>query len=284
MADAMYRKILAAVNEYSNSELAARYAISLAQACQAKLTLIFVAAQGMDLAVIRQAEAALERLFLEAAAKNLEVESIIKRGEACQQISAVVREKEIHLAFSATRHEDVSRRYFTRTVARKLMLHLPCSVALVRVVHPGQIFSQNILVPYRGRPAHPEEKAFFVGKLAEAFGAAVTLFHAPEPLSRFFADLRRGKPPKPEKPIFHEIDRFLGFLEQYRISPQQRLGHGPAGRAITLEAALQRHDLIIMGASERGLWESLISGNPVEEVLRETPCNLIILLARLKHP
>ncbi|MDI6853093.1 MAG: universal stress protein [Deltaproteobacteria bacterium] len=280
----MYRRILAAVNEYSNSELAARYAISLAHACQAKLTLIFVAAQGMDLTLIRQAEAALERLFLEAAAKNLEVESIIKRGEALPHISAVVRENEIDLAFSATRHEDVSRRYFTRTVARKLMLNLPCSVALVRVVHPGQLFPQNILVPFRGRPPHLEEKAFFVGKLAEAFSAAVTLFHAPEPISRFFADLRRGKPPAPEKHIPHEIDRFLNYLEKFRISPQHRLGLGPAGRAITLEAALQRHDLIIMGASERGLWESLISRDPVEEVLRETPCNLIILLPRLKRP
>jgi nucleotide-binding universal stress UspA family protein len=280
----MYRKILAAVNEYSNSELAARYAISLAQACQAKLTLIFVAAKGMDLGLMRQAEAALERLFLEAAAKSLEVESIVKKGEPWRQISAVVREHGINLAFSATRHEDVSRRYFTQTVARKLMLYLPCSVALVRVVHPGQIFPQNILVPYRGRPAHPEEKAFFVGKLAEAFGAAVTLFHAPEPISRFFADLRRGKPPEPEKHISREVDRFFDYLKQHRISPQKRLGHGPAGRAITVEAALKRHDLIIMGASERGLWESLVSGNPVEEVLRETPCNLIILLPRLKRP
>jgi nucleotide-binding universal stress UspA family protein len=32
-----------------------------------------------------------------------------------------------------------------------------------------------------------------------------------------------------------------------------------------------------MGASERSLLKSIIRGNPVEEVLRETPCNLIIL-------
>jgi nucleotide-binding universal stress UspA family protein len=278
----MYRKILAAVNEYNNSELAARYAIYLAQACRAKLTLVFVASKGMDLGVIRQAEAALERLFLEAGAKHLDVESIIKRGDPYRHISSVVREQEIDLAFSATRREDVSRRYFVRTVARELMLKLPCSVALVRLVHPGRISPRKILVPYRGRPAHPEEKAFFVGKLAEAFGASVTLFHAPETISKFFADLRRGKPPGPGKQISHEIDRFISYLEQYRISPQKRLGYGPSSRAITVEAALQRHDLIIMGASERGLWESLIGGNPVEEVLRETPCNLIILLPRPK--
>jgi nucleotide-binding universal stress UspA family protein len=73
-------------------------------------------------------------------------------------------------------------------------------------------------------------------------------------------------------------------LESQQVSPERRFGQGPPGRAITVEAALQRNDLIIMGASERGLWESLISGNPVEEVLRETPCNLIILMPRLKRP
>ena len=55
-----------------------------------------------------------------------------------------------------------------------------------------------------------------------------------------------------------------------------------AASAITIEAAAEKNDLIIMGASERGLLESLVSGDPVEEVLRETPANLIILLPRLK--
>jgi nucleotide-binding universal stress UspA family protein len=39
----MYRNILAAVNEHSNSEVAARYAIHLAKAAGAGLTLMFVA-------------------------------------------------------------------------------------------------------------------------------------------------------------------------------------------------------------------------------------------------
>ena len=279
----MYRSILAAVNEYSNSEVAARYAVRLAQACQAKLSLIFVAEPGANRGLIRQAEAALERLFLEASAGGVEVESIIKTGDPYRRILALVREKDINLFFSATRREDVSRRYFLRTLARKLMLHLPCSVALVRVVHPGRISPKKILVPFRGRPSHPEEKAFFVGKLAEAFGAAVTLFHAPESLTRFFHGLTRVERPEMERHIAQDIERFITCLEGQHISPERRLGHGPPARAITVEAALQRNDLIIMGASERGLFESLISGNPVEEVLRETPCNLIIFLPRLQR-
>jgi nucleotide-binding universal stress UspA family protein len=280
----MYRSILAAVNEYSNSEAAARYAVRLAQACQAKLSLVFVAETGINRSLIRQAETILERLFLEASAKDLEVESIIKRGDPYRQIMALVREKEINLVFSATRREDVSRRYFLRTLARKLMLHLPCSVALVRVVHPGRISPKKILVPFRGRLSHPQEKAFFIGKLAEAFDAAVTLFHIPESMPGFFQGSTRLESPEKERHFIADIERFISHLESQQVSPERRFGQGPPGRAITVEAALQRNDLIIMGASERGLWESLISGNPVEEVLRETPCNLIILMPRLKRP
>jgi nucleotide-binding universal stress UspA family protein len=279
----MYRSILAAVNEYSNSEVAARYAIRLAQVCQAKLSLVFVADAGANRGLIRQAEAALERLFLMASAKDVEVESIIKRGDPYRQIMDLVREKEIHLVFSATRREDVSRRFFLRTLAKRLMLHLPCSVALVRVVHPGRISPKKILVPFRGRPSHPDEKAYFVGKLAEAFGAAVTLFHAPESLARFFHGTTQLARPEMEERIPQDVEQFITYLEGHHVSPERRFGQGPPGRAITVEAALQRNDLIVMGASERGLWESLISGNPVEEVLRETPCNLIILLPRLKR-
>lgn len=276
----MYDIILAAVNEYSNSEAAARYAIGLAQSCEARLVLIFVAAEGADLESLRRAEAALERLFLEASAKNVDVESVIKKGDPFHQISVAVREKGVDLAFSATRREDVSRRYFAQTLARRLMLGLPCSVALVRVVHPGRIYPQKILVPFRGRPAHSKEKAFFVGKLAEAFGAQVSVFHAPESLVRFFHGVRRLSRVEMEKEVPKEIDRFMGYLEEYRLSPEKRLGLGRAGRAITIEAALGHNDLIIMGASQRSLLESVLGGNPVEEVLGETPCNLIILLTR----
>jgi len=279
----VYHKILAAVNEYSNSEVAARYAVALAQVCKAHLTLMFVAPAGLEVNLIRKAEAALERLFLEAGGKKVSVESLIRSGDPFRQINAVVREQHIDLAFAATRREDLSRRYFLQTLARRLILHLPCSVALVRVVHPGRIHPQQILVPYRGRSPHPEEKAFFVGKLAQAFEAAVTLFHAPEATYGIFQG--RSQPSlEPEKGVSPDIDRFMRELRQYCPSSDQRLGRGPAARAITLEAAARRNDLIIMGASERGLWESLVSGNPVEQVLRETPCNLIVFLPRGKRP
>ncbi len=280
----MYGNILAAVNEHSNSEVAARYAIHLAKACKSELTLMFVAGAQVGLEVIRQAESALERLFLEAGARQVQVETLIQKGDPFRQISTVVREKAIDLVFSATRREDVQRRYFVKTISRQLMLRLACSVALVRVVHPGKIFPQNILVPFRGRQSLQDEKAFFVSRLAVAFGAKVTLFHTPESVAGFFRDTIPIPPRGPRPPLPPEIEQFKHILEELSIPAEERLGFGPPGRAITEAAASHHDDLIIMGASERGLWESLVGGNPMEQVLRETLCNLIILLPRRPRP
>jgi len=45
---------------------------------------------------------------------------------------------------------------------------------------------------------------------------------------------------------------------------------------------IRRSDLIVMGASERGLLKSILCGNPVEEVMREAPCNLLVFRPRRK--
>src|SRR4030042_2306663 len=75
----MYKRSLAAVNEFTNSEIAARYAIALAKSCRGMLSFVFVAEENRDKEVFRHAEAALERLFKEAEKQDVEVASITER-------------------------------------------------------------------------------------------------------------------------------------------------------------------------------------------------------------
>lgn len=72
----------------------------------------------------------------------------------------------------------------------------------------------------------------------------------------------------------------MSHLKQRDIEHEGRHLPGGIARNITVEAFAKRHDLIIMGASERSLLASLLNGSPVEQVLRETPCDLIILKPR----
>ncbi len=272
----MYKKILAAVNEFSNSEIAARYAITLARSCRARLFLVFVAEEKIDRDKLRHAEAALERLFIEAENNGIEVESIIESGAPVKKIYELVMEHDIDIVFTATRREDVKRRFFLKTLSRQLVVKLPCSVALVRVVRMGGLHLKNILVPLRGRITRLDERAYFIARLAEGSGARVTLFHLHKPLSSFFHGEVQLTPFQRDKALPKDVEAFRDHLNKYKISHEKRAGHGSVARAITIEAAHKRNDLIVMGASERNLLKSIVSGNPVEIVLRETPCNMII--------
>lgn len=279
----MYKKILAAVNEFTNSEMAARYAIALARSCRTRLSLVFVAEERIDRDVFKHAEATLERLFIEAEEYDIEVESITERGDPFQKINDIVKKNNIDLVFTATRREDVQKRFYLKTLAREFMVKLPCSVAMVRVVRMGRVHPKNILVPLRGYMTNLEERAYFVAKLAEGFESTVTLFHSPSPITSFFHGEIHLKPAQREEHIPKDIEKFTECLHRYKITHEKRTGYGRISMAITIEAAHRRNDLIVMGASERSLLSSIVSGNPVEDVLRETPCNLIILRPRHEH-
>lgn len=276
----MYKKILSTVNEHLNSEISARYALSLAKVCKAKFYICFIAQKGMPPFTIEKAEDAMKRLFIEAENMGIEVESITKTGEVVKEIEKIVRHEEINIAFASTRREDIEKRFYAGTVARNLSLKLPCSVALVRVVHTGKIHPHKILVPLKANINHIKERAYFTAKMAECFHSKVFIFHVTKPITKFFHGEIHLTPAQWEKRLPGNIKVFMEHLIRYEIIHEGKLAPGITARSITIEAAAKRHDLIIMGASERGFLSSVIKGNPVEDVLRETPCDLIILKPR----
>ncbi len=120
------KRILAAVNEFTNSEIAARYAIALATSCKARLSFAFVAEKQIDKDALRQAEAALERLFIEAGDRGVEAESLIEKGDPVKKLLSL-SERMGPIVFNASRREDTEMRFFDHTIARDLMIRLPRS-------------------------------------------------------------------------------------------------------------------------------------------------------------
>ncbi len=276
----MYKKILSAVNEHLNSEIASRYALNLAKVCGAKFYTCFIAEKDMSQSVFEKAEDAMKRLFIEAEKTGIQVESITETGEPVKEIEKIVKHEEINIAFASTRREDIEKRFYAGTVAQNLSLKLPCSVALVRVVHTGKIHPHKILVPLKARIDHIKERAYFTARMAECFHSRVFIFHVTKPITKFFHGEIHLTPAQWEKRLPENIKDFMEHLIRYEIAHEGRLAPGITARSITIEASSKRHDLVIMGASERGLLSSIIKGNPVENVLRETPCDLIILKPR----
>lgn len=276
----MYKRILAAINEHINSEVSARYAINLAKVCDAKLFLCFIAERDTPVSVIEKAEDAMKRLFIEAERQGIPVESITETGDVVKEIGRIVNLEKVNLVFASTRREDIEKRFYAGTIARNLSLKLPCSVALVRVVHMGRAHPKNILVPLKARIDHIKERAYFISKMSGAFRSKVSIFHVTRPITRFFHGEIHLTPAQWEKKLPEDIRKFIEHLTRQGILHDRRLIPGATAKSITVEAAAKRHDLIIMGASERSLLSSLLKGNPVEDVLRETPCDLIILRPR----
>jgi nucleotide-binding universal stress UspA family protein len=273
----MYRKILAAVNEHLNSEVAARYALSFAKQANAGICFCSIADKGLSDKAFGSAEAAIRRLSLRAEELNVRSDCVIETGDAVNQIRKIVESEKFDLVFAATRHEDVKKRFYAHTTARRLSLGLPCSVALVRVVNIGRIHPKTILAPLKAPMDHIAERASFTALMAAAFDARIHLFHATKPLTQFFHGEIHLTPIEWEARLPADITTYIHELGRYSVPYDKKLIPGLADRAITIEAAARKHDLIIMGASQRSLLSSLLRGNPVELVLRETTCNLIIL-------
>jgi nucleotide-binding universal stress UspA family protein len=277
----MYKKILATVNEHLNSEVAARYALHLAKKANARIYFCSIAEKGLSDKAFRAAEEAVKRLFQRAEEMDITADCVLETGDPVEQIRRVVTSEGIDLVFAATRHEDVTKRFYARTTSRRLSLGLSCSVALVRVVHMGRVHPGTILVPLKAPMGHIAERAAFTALMAGAFESRLHLFHTTKPLTRFFHGEVHLTPLEWEAHLPVDITLFIEALGKYDVTYEKKLTPGIAGRTITIEAAARKHDLIIMGASERSLLSSFLRGNPVERVLRETTCNLIILKPRL---
>jgi nucleotide-binding universal stress UspA family protein len=273
----MYRTILAAVNEHVNSEIAARYAKQVALAAGARLLLCSVRERGQTDRSFEQARMVAQRLQKRAREQDIQAESLFDSGDPVRRIGDLVRSERADLVFAATRREDVQHRFYAgRTTARRLLHQLSCAVAVVRVVHLGRTHPSEILVPLKARIDLIPERAEFTALLAKAFNAHTHLFHVTRPITKFFHGEKHLTPLEWEERLPPDIARFIGHLEGYGISHEKQVAPGRTGRSIAIEAAARRRDLIVMGASERGLLEHLLRGAPVEEVLRETTCNLII--------
>lgn len=276
----MYGKILAAINEHVNSEVAARYALQFAKKANARIYFCAIAGKGLDEKNFQTAEDAVKRLFQRAKGMDVRADCILETGAPVEQINKLVKTEGMDIVFAATRHEDVEKRFYAHTLAQKLSLTLPCSMALVHVVHMGRLHPRTILVPLKARMDHIAERARFSALMAGAFDAGIHLFHSARPLKSFFHGEVHLTPREWEARLPDDINRFIHHLEQFEVTPEKKLLSGGAGRNIAIEAAAKRHDLIIMGASQRNLLSSLFRGNPVECVLRETTCDLIILRPR----
>jgi nucleotide-binding universal stress UspA family protein len=271
----MYRQILMAVDGSLNAHVAAHYAIALAQACAATLFVSGVITPQMTGTEEGALAQSVGSLISDAQGSGVSAQLLMERGEVIKTLARLVRAHHVDLVMTASRREDVERRYFLHSVPQRLLATLSSSLIIIRLRHLGVLaHPRDILVPIIGGSWNNTERVYLVSRLARHYQARVIVFHSIE------QSRQRGHA-VPHETGARRVQAFVEHLDDEGVAAQVRIVTGLlVGEAIMQEAARHRHDLIVMGASHRSLFSEWRRGNPVEEVMQRTPCDLFVCRSR----
>ena len=286
-----FKKILVAVDGSFHAGIAARYAFAFAGTFNAKLFVTAVITKEMDEHEEKAIAAAVAKVLDEATdippnrpqdiASNrpIDIEGVLLKGDVIKAIDKFVRDNKIDLVIAATRGPHRDRRFFVRSVTSGLMSRLPCSVIGIKVTHPGRsIRPKKVLVPVIGDGYHDQERADIAEALHGTFTSRISVFHVVELAA---LTIKRLDPQKKEQLISSAEKRLASFMDELNrrgIEAGRKIVLGRNAREeIISEASHHKYDLIIVGATTRNIVKRVVSGNPVEEILRDTPCDVMLL-------
>lgn len=260
-----YHKIFSVVTEHTASTVIARYAISLAAACKAELVLYAAHAEGSSETIIIHTDRHLDHLFTVAFELDIPVIRITEVGNINKLLPMRVQAEKADLVFYPLTPYERYGATLQRHTVHHLLRTVRSDLSIMRVVHMAKPHPRHILMPLGRIAGDMERRLMFITELAKSFHAQVTLFHMSAERDA------RGMP--------DDITQFRKHLEQQQVTVLERSGSGEIGKSITVEAITRHNDLIVLGASERGVLRRLFFGNPAGDVMHQPPCNAILFRA-----
>lgn len=212
----------------------------------------------------------MERIAGRAREVGVDAEGIIERGAVVPAIRNVVEDYGVDVVLAAARRADVERRFFVRSVSRELTVSLPISVFVIRVMRPGRPAPyRRILAPVSDSKYKRGERLDLLTNLARHFNSRVVLFNVQEvayPTIRWLT-LRKGQ---------RVVGSLADELRERGVEVDTRVEIDTQARRTILIEAAGGYDLMVLGASRRNILKQVVSGNPIEEALRNAPCDTMI--------
>ena len=274
-----FQKILVTVDGSFHANLSARYSFAFAEAFSSKLFVATVLTKEMDEEEEKTVARSVEMLLDNARDSGIDAEGVILRGHVLTAIDRYVRDNKIDLVIASTRRPHRDRRLFARSVTSSLMSRLPCNVIGIKIAHPGRsIKPKKVLIPVIGDGYGDNVRADIAEAIVNKFGSKITLFHVVE-----LAGLRIKSLENLEKDrlIMSAEKRIISLVNELTMrgaSFTYKIVIGRNARdEIISEASHHKYDLMIVGATTRNVLKRLVSGNPVEEILRDTPCDVMLV-------
>jgi len=259
-----YRRIISVVNEHTASTVIARYAISLATSCDAELVLYAAHDGDGKESVLHHTDRHLDHLLAVAHELKLRVTRITEAGNIGALLPKRAQAENADLVFYPLTPYESYGASLQRHTVHQLLRSVPCDLAIMRVVQLAKPHPRHILMPLGKTIRDRERRLTFITELAKSFHAQVTLFHL---------SAQRDAKGMPD-----DIARFRTDLQRH-VTVLERCGQGQIGKSISVEAITRHNDLIVLGASERGVLQRVFFGNPAGDVMHQPPCNTILFKA-----
>jgi len=260
-----YRKIFSVVNEHTASTVVVRYAISLALAVKAELVLYAAHEKSCNETILRNTDRHLDHLAAVASKLDVPVTRISEIGNISTLLpNRMQTEKGDLLFYPLTPYERYGATLQQNTV-HHLLRTIGTDLVIMRAVSMAKPHPGNILVPLGKVVSEKERRLFFLSELARSFHAKVTLFH-------LYAE-------RDAEGIPDEITRLREQLQKQGVTVLVRSARGDIGTSITVEAITRHNDLVVLGATGRGILRRLFSGNPADDVMHRSPCNVMLFRA-----
>lgn len=275
----MGKNVLIAVDGYFGAENAAGYALVIAEAQKANLVLAAIINRDVDR---ERVLSSIHRINDRAQKRGIKTEVMLGEGSVVEEIIKIVRKKDIDLLVTSSGKRSEAKGFFKWSIPWRLMLREPCQVLIVKTVKLRPFAAhKRILVPIIRPIKVPEGLLDLVLSLATFYDAQVNfLFCPPMAPAKIAVPKYRAQLDKAASEYLSPLcDRLQekGFKADYRVG----YSHDPI-RTILNEAAVRHFSLTIIDARPR-LLDLIIGGNPFEEALRLTTCNMVVWRAGKKH-
>ena len=282
-------------SDYSN--YAVPYGIAIAKEFGARLYLCHVidlkptAAYGQTIVDFVEQQKALtdyaqDQLNKLMTKQPVEWEPLITVGHAADEITRLVKEKQVDLAISATHGRSGLKRLILGSLTERLVRTLPCPLFSVRspekdIAPPSEqkIRLERILV---GCDFSDDSNLAFeyALSLAQEFQSELHLAHVIEPPIYKHLLKPAAKPADNLRQNMRDLlnEKFAKMIpdEAYNwCSHQTTLLAGQPYEELTKYALVNNIDLIVLGVRGHGLVEELLVGSTTDRVVRQAQCPVL---------
>ena len=225
----------------------------------------------------------LERIAAECELAGVRCETALhplRQTVAGTLVDAIPAGKET-LLICGTRVRAGRRGLLAGTVSEDLLRRRHCPTVALRVVQPGLLgLPRDFLIPLAGHPRGLKAALPFLSLLSTDVARIHLLLVREVTTARF-----RRLPATRAEHMSVDGRRYLHEAEAV-LAGEETLAHArldslvvisdDVPKEIVITANRTKSRLILMGASERNLRQRFFYGNPIEQVLRETPCDVAV--------